>query len=162
MTMKTELQKFLATIIPNIAIRTIWEHDPDSGPISKECDASEDDDCQAWRSEVRATCIKNGEEIHGSAYLCGTFEKYGDAPEESNPTISGYEPQMTAEALEELKRQIEDACTVNAIAAAIAAIESRAQPHNYENRHYLSRLVYVPDCLCHLSHLEQLEDSARR
>lgn len=127
--MKTELQKFLATIIPSIAIQTIWEHDPDSGPISKECelfDASEDDDWQAWRSEVRATCIINGEEIHGSSYLGEIFEKYGDVPGESNPTILGYEPHMTVEALKELKRQIEDDCTVKAIDAAIAAIKSRA------------------------------------
>ena len=128
-TMKTELQKELAKICPSISISTIWEHDPDSGPISKECelfDASEDDDWQAWQSNVRAVAVVDGEEIEGNAYLGGIFEKYGDVPGESNPTILGYEPHMTVEALKELKRQIEDDCTVKAIDAAIAAIKSRA------------------------------------
>lgn len=103
--MKTELQKALASIAPSIHIQTIWSIDEDCGPISKECcgfDASEDDDRQAWQSEVRATCIIDGEEISGSAYLGGTWEKAGDLPEYSNPEISGYEPQMTEEALQEL------------------------------------------------------------
>lgn len=60
------------------------------------------DDWQAWQSEVSASAIINGEEVSASAYLGGTWEKATDHPETSNPDISGYEPDMTAEALGEL------------------------------------------------------------
>lgn len=103
--MKTELQKQLATIAPSVSIRTIWEIDPDHYDIRKDCDGFDDEnpeDWTCWQSEIRATAIIDGEEVTGSAYLGGTWEKAGDSPDESNPTISGYEPQMTVEALEEL------------------------------------------------------------
>jgi len=124
---KTELQKAIAKVAPSICIRTIWEHDPDCGPISKECDgfSDEDDDWQAWQSEVRATAIVDGAEISGSDYLGGTFEKVGDVPEESNPTISGYEPDMTERALDELAELaslISDPETLAEIEAAKAVI----------------------------------------
>mgnify|MGYP003556210305 CR=1 FL=1 len=102
---KTELQKALAAIAPSICIRTIWEHDEDCRDIRKDvCDMEDEDpdDWQAWQSNVKAVAIVNGEEIEGNAYLGGTWEKAGDVPEESNPEISGYENQMTVEALEEL------------------------------------------------------------
>lgn len=60
------------------------------------------DDWQAWQSEVSASAIIDGEMVTASAYLGGTWEKAGDHPETSNPDISGYEPGMTAEALDEL------------------------------------------------------------
>lgn len=107
--MKTELQQTLAKIAPYIAIRTLWEPDPDLRDIRKDCDGFEDedpDDWQAWQSEIRASAIVDGEEISGSAYLGGTWERAGDLPEYSNPEISGYEPQMTEEALEDLARLI--------------------------------------------------------
>jgi hypothetical protein len=107
--MKTDLQKKLAQIAPSISIKTIWEPDTDCGPISQDCDGfnSEDDHkWEAWQSEIRATAICNGEKITGSAYLGGTWERAGDNPAESNPNISGYEPQMTVEALNELMGQI--------------------------------------------------------
>jgi hypothetical protein len=106
---KTELQKALATIAPSISIRTIWEHDEDCRDIRKHCDGMENedpDDWQAWQSNVCAVAIIDGDEIEGNAYLGGTWEKAGDVPEESNPEISGYENQMTVEALEELGREI--------------------------------------------------------
>jgi hypothetical protein len=60
--------------------------------------------------------------------LGGTWEKAGDIPEESNPDISGYEPQMTIEALEELAVQIEkkggSQSLSTQITAAIAHIET--------------------------------------
>lgn len=105
--MKTELQKALSKIAPSICIQTLWEHDHDHSDIRKDCDGFDDenpDDWQAWQSEVRASAIGDGEEISGSAYLGGTWERAGDIPEESNPEISGYERQMTAEALEELSK----------------------------------------------------------
>ena len=104
--MKTKLQHELATVAPSIFIRTIWEPDPYCTDIRKECDGMDDenpDDWQAWQSEIRATAIHNGDEIRGSDYLGGTWEKAGDVPEESNPDVSGYEPDMTIRALEELR-----------------------------------------------------------
>lgn len=125
--MKTELQKQLAKIAPSISISTLWEHDPDCGPISKDCDgfdASEDEEWQAWQSEIRCTAIVEGEAIEGNAYLGGTWEKAGDSPEVSNPDISGYEPQMTVEALEELQHQVEEETLLAQIAAAAEHCEA--------------------------------------
>jgi len=107
--MKTELQKQLAKIAPSICIQTLWEHDPFSGPISKDCagfSPKDDHKWQAWQSEICATCIYDGEEITGSAHLGGTYELCGDGPAISNPEISGYENQMTVEALEELAKEL--------------------------------------------------------
>jgi len=103
--MKTKLQATLATIAPSISIQTEWSHDSDLRDIRKDCDGMDDEnpeDWQAWQSEVSASAIVNGEIVSASAYLGGTWEKAGDNPHESNPDISGYEPQMTAEALTEL------------------------------------------------------------
>lgn len=129
--MKTPLQKRLATLAPHVRIQTIWTHDPDLRDIRKDCDGFDDvdpDDWQAWQSEIRATAIVNGEEVSGSAYLGGTWEKAGDDPWVSNPDISGYEPQMTKEALRELATQIGeihgDCETLDQIAAAIDAIQA--------------------------------------
>lgn len=107
--MKTALQKQLTKVAPSLHIQTLWEHDPDHYDIRNECDGfdgEDPDDWQAWQSEVRATCIYDGEEITGSAYLGGTWEKSGDDPAASNSDISGYEPQMTVEALEELAKNL--------------------------------------------------------
>ncbi len=129
--MKTELQKQLAKIAPSICIETLWEHDHDCRDIRKDCDGFDDenpDDWQAWQSEVRATCIHEGEEITGSAYLGGTWEKAGDHPETSNPEISGYEHQMTVEALDELAKElpIVSASRLQAeITAALAFLASK-------------------------------------
>jgi hypothetical protein len=120
---KTELQKALAKIAPSISIRTIWEVDEDCRDIRKDCCGMEDEDpndWQAWQSNVCASAIVNGEEIEGNAYLSGTWEKAGDVPEESNPEISGYENQMTVEALEEL-RGIFSAAVHRSLAAEIDA-----------------------------------------
>lgn len=120
--MKTTLQKSLAKIAPYISIQTIWEHDHDLRDIRKDCDGFDEEDpedWQAWQSEVRATAICDGDELTGSAYLGGTWEQAGDNPAESNPDISGYEPQMTAEAIEELQKQLP--ATETALHAQIAA-----------------------------------------
>jgi hypothetical protein len=95
--MKTELQKQLAIIAPSISIRTRWSLDwseptPPEGP----------ENWTVWQSETTARIIIQGEEIVGRATLGGTFEKDGDDPNITNPTISGYENQMTVEALSEL------------------------------------------------------------
>jgi hypothetical protein len=115
--MKTALQKHLAALAPSIAIRTIWEHDPDHHDIRKDCDGFDDEnpaDWQAWQSEIRATAIVGGDEISGSAYLGGTWEKAGDNPAESNPEISGYELQMTDEALCDLAHSIPGTSPIHA------------------------------------------------
>lgn len=127
--MKTELQKQLAKIAPSICIQTLWEHDHDCRDIRDDCDGFDDedpDDWQAWQSEVRATCIHEGEEITGSAYLGGTWEKAGDHPETSNPEISGYEHQMTVEALDELAKGLPaDSITQDEVNAALAFLGSK-------------------------------------
>jgi hypothetical protein len=123
--MKTTLQKQLATLAPSISIKTVWEYDQECGPVSEECDGfdpSEDDDWEAWRSEVRATAIVDGDEVTGHAYLGGTFERSGDDPAISNPTISGYESQMTREALEELRDKITDNDLLEQINNAIESL----------------------------------------
>lgn len=100
--MKTLLQQKLATVAPYISIQTIWSPDPDMRDIRQDCEGMDDEnpeDWQAWQSEIRATAILNGEEVSSSDYLGGTWERAGDVPEESNPEISGYEAQMTSEAL---------------------------------------------------------------
>jgi hypothetical protein len=130
--MKTQLQKELAQIAPSICIETIWEHDPDLHDIRKDCDGMEDEDpadWQAWQSEIRATAIQAGEEVTGSAYLGGTWEKAGDNPATSNPNISGYEPQMTVEALTELLAitSILGRATRNQINEAIIHVERMMQ-----------------------------------
>ena len=93
--MKTELQKQLAIIAPSISIRTRWNLDW--------TEPTEDhEDWTAWQSEITAKVIIQGEEVTGSGPLGGIFEKNGDDPNFTNPTISGYENQMTIEALSEL------------------------------------------------------------
>jgi hypothetical protein len=109
--MKTELQHTLASIAPSISIKTLWEHDLDLYDIRKDCAGFDNEapaDWQAWQTEVRATVIHNGEEITGSAYLGGTWERAGDDPRITNPTISGYEPQQTSDALAELLLHLPD------------------------------------------------------
>jgi hypothetical protein len=139
--MKTTLQKHLATLAPSIAIQTIWEHDPDSrfseltGPGCA-FENEEPDDWQAWQSEIRAAAIVSGEEITGSAYLGGTWEKSGDNPAESNPEISGYENQMTVEALEELRDTAppESVLLGDQIAAALDYLKAEARRAYDEQR----------------------------
>jgi hypothetical protein len=123
--MKTKLQLQLAIIAPSICIETIWSHDDDSGPISKDCDGfdpSEDDEWQCWQSEIKATVIVDGNEVSGSAHLCGTWEKRGEHPSSSNTEISGYEPQMTEEALDDLRIYC-DASIIKQIDKAIRIIK---------------------------------------
>jgi hypothetical protein len=125
--MKTELQKKLAKIAPSVSIVTFWSHDPDLRDIREDCDGFDDedpDDWQAWLSEVRASAIADGEEISGSAYLGGTWEKADDVPEISNPTISGYERQMTEEALRELGEQITNEMLCSQIIEALRFLET--------------------------------------
>lgn len=120
--MKTQLQQEIAKIAPYISINTYWSHDADCGPISKDCDGftpDQDDDWQAWQSNVKAYAFIDGNDREGNAYLGGTWEKAGDNPEVSNPDISGYEAQMTVEALEELGQQSTDLIISNQVIAAI-------------------------------------------
>jgi hypothetical protein len=131
-TMKTPLQLALATIAPSISIRTIWEHMHDIREDCEGFDGEDPNDWQAWQSEVRATTIHKGEEITGSAYLGGTWEKAGDNPAESNPDISGYENQMTVEALEDLPELSEDLAAQ--VCAAIEYLKQEAH-RAYDAQH---------------------------
>jgi hypothetical protein len=105
--MKTKLQKALAAIAPSICIQTIWEHDPDARFPDSMMDENPDK-WNPWQSEVRASAIVAGEEITGSEHFGETWELSGDDPATSNPDISGYENQMTREALEELACLVPD------------------------------------------------------
>ena len=102
----TALQSALVAIAPSICLSTIWT--PDEAPDwslfepGNALDDQNPDAWQCWQSEVRACAIIGGAPVTGSEYMGGTWEKYGDNPAESNPTISGYEPQMAEEALNEL------------------------------------------------------------
>ena len=128
--MQTALQKQLSKIAPYIAIRTIWKHDTDHFDIRKDCDGFDDEnpeDWQAWQSEIRATAICDGREVTGSAYLGGTWEKAGDNPALSNPEISGYERQMTEEALRELGEQITEEILSNQIINALKYLSPLTQ-----------------------------------
>lgn len=98
----------LARIAPCIAVETIWTHDPDAKWDFDDPNMDEDD-YEAWQSEVKATIISQGQLVSGSAYLGGTWEKFGDFPWKTNPDISGYFPQMLDEALEELARYSDEA-----------------------------------------------------
>ena len=105
--MKTTLQKQLLEIAPSVAIETIWSHDTyASHDIFEPGNALDDqnpDNWQAWESEVRVTAISNGSVVTASDYLGGTWEPADKHPKESNPDISGYELQLTGQALEELR-----------------------------------------------------------
>ena len=122
-TIKTKLQTELAKILPFVVILTHWQHDTD---MCEKCEWMEDEDpndWQAWQSEVRATAIEEGEKLGGSAYLGGIWEQAEDLPEVSNPEISGYEAQMTIEALEELAKKITSPDQRAQINSAIAFIK---------------------------------------
>jgi hypothetical protein len=102
---KQEIMEAVAIAAPSIHLETIWSFDEDA---RWDIDDPELDpeDFTPWQSEVRATCIHNGQFVTGHAYLGGTWEKYGDSPEKSNPDISGYFPQKAEEALSELQKQL--------------------------------------------------------
>lgn len=106
----------LKTAAPSIAFLITWEHDPDAetGPDplnianiynpGNGLDGEDPDEWQAWQSDVSAACIIAGELRTGHDYLGGIYERADDDPTESNPTISGYLPDMLDRALDELDR----------------------------------------------------------
>ncbi len=117
----------------------MWSRDPDSEREWKELskpgncfDGEKRKDWTPWQSEIEALAIVGFEQVKGHAYLGGTWEKAGDKPHESNPEISGYENQMTIEALEELQKLVgkEEADRLK-IHEALAECKSIAR-QNYE------------------------------
>jgi hypothetical protein len=125
----SELLATLARLASSISIETIWEHDNDCGPISKDCDgftSEDDDEWQAWQSEVKASAIVCGKLVSGSAYLGATWERVGDHPSRSNPEISGYLPQMIEEALHDLALEPGSAGVSEQIVAALEIIKKLA------------------------------------
>lgn len=105
--MKTHDQiiEHLATELPFVSIETIFESDADA-VWDVESDDLDEDDFEAWNTEIKATAIHNGKLLQGSGYLGGTWTKYGDYPDAS---IGGYFPQMCQEALRELAKNMADA-----------------------------------------------------
>jgi hypothetical protein len=125
--MKTPLQTHLATLAPLVCISTSWGYDDDADrSIFHAGNALENEhprDWECWAVEITATTIHNGELVSGSAHLGGTWERQGDDPSQSNPEISGYEKQMTVEALEDLQKQLPDTHVANyQITATLAAL----------------------------------------
>jgi hypothetical protein len=122
--MKTELQTSLASIVPTVQIQTIWQRGWNAQETIHDVYGMEDedpDDWQAWESEVRASAVVNGELLTGSDYLCGIWERVGNDPRITDPTVSGYELDMTIAALSNLSDQIPSDYGVRLdIAAAIA------------------------------------------
>ena len=120
--MKTDTQTFraagllaqLALVAPSICIETLWAHD-DGAKWEKEWTAAGLDRAamQAWESEVKASAIYAGRLVSGSAYLGGTWEKFGVHPSKCNPEISGYLPQMIEEALQELLSALPESGTLD-------------------------------------------------
>lgn len=113
---RTHLQETLFQVAPLIRIRTIWEKDTGGEREWKELskagncfEGAKRSEWACWQSEVEALAIIDFERVTGSAYLAGTWEKKGDKPDISNPDISGYENQMTVEALEELEKRVSKA-----------------------------------------------------
>ncbi len=125
-TMKTTLQKKLAKIAPSICIKTTWSPDPNRG----EHDGRDDvrpDGWEAWNADITATIIVYGEEVVGRAGMGGVWQAPEDLPEIKNPDVSGYEAQMTQEALAELlwTVSIVDRVLRNQIHSAIEFIQKR-------------------------------------
>jgi hypothetical protein len=119
------LQKKLAQIAPNICIKTVWSRDEDY----ELCDGFEDvrkDGHWAWSADITATLIQNGEEITGKAGMSGVWQAPEDLPWLKNPDISGYEAQMTEEALSDLLETVSfaDRVTRNQIHNAIDQISN--------------------------------------
>lgn len=145
--MKSELQKELSFIAPHFFVETIWEHDDTASWSRSVSDvgypgnalADEDpDDWQAWQSEVRVMCVAGGELIESSEYLGGTWEKFGDDPEKTNPDISGYENQMTQECFESTLKKLElmNGCEDQLMKESVEAIEflKRRAQENYDKQ----------------------------
>jgi hypothetical protein len=112
--MKTELQKHLATIAPQVAIRTYYQTDDDAwnewDEMTKPGNCMEGERPEhwcAWQASIEAATVTLGELRTGTAYLGGNWERVGECPYKSNPTISGYEKQMTEEALQELRDNLD-------------------------------------------------------
>ena len=106
----TGLKLFTAALrkaAPSIAFSIDWRPDIGADPIHEACDgytAEYAPEWQAWCSKVTAAAIIDGETKAGSDYLSGTYERTDDDPNESNPFISGYLPDMIERALDELTR----------------------------------------------------------
>jgi hypothetical protein len=66
------------------------------------------DDWQAWTAEVRASATSDDRDVSVSAFLCGVWAGADELPEESNPTVSGYEIDLTIQALGDLATRIDD------------------------------------------------------
>jgi hypothetical protein len=110
--MKTKLQKELAKIISHAVIETIWERDRDGQAEFKKLQApgeafenEKQKDWVCWQSEVKVRVISGGKAFEHSTYLSGTWERKGSAPSKVNQNISGYENQMTRDALIALKEK---------------------------------------------------------
>lgn len=125
--MKTKLQLHLATIAPQIEITTHWTPDTLHPTEILDIDpTARPSDWQAWQTDIKVRAISGGKLHTASAYMCGTWEKRRAKPWNANPDVSGYEPQMIAEALRELGESLPDTAVLlgDQIAAALEAIRN--------------------------------------
>jgi hypothetical protein len=101
--MKSGIAIPLAKAAPHIAFSVSYVEDPNfvwdgDGPDPKE------DGYAPYDVTVTVHTIINGVKFEGDNYLGGTYEKWGSqGPEDPEPDIGGYLPQMIEEALDDLK-----------------------------------------------------------
>ena len=110
----TELIEALHLAAPSISITVMWTYDDDGAAEWDDLSSNpgdcfygtDRDDWVCWQTTTTASVIIDGEEIEGSDYLGGTWEKYDESPWVVNPDISGYFPDKARVALEELAKQL--------------------------------------------------------
>ena len=107
---KQDILVYFANHCPFLNLRTYWSVDPDPDlsifDIGCGLGGENPETWECFDTEVRASVIFEGNLVHGSAFMGGTWEKLENDPEENNPLISGYYPQMVWEALENLIKQL--------------------------------------------------------
>jgi len=106
--MKSGIKIPLAKAAPHIAFSVSYVEDPNfvwdgDGPDPRE------EGYAPYDVTVTAHTIINGVSFEGNNYLGGTYEKWGPrghGPENPEPDIGGYLPQMIDEALDDLKANV--------------------------------------------------------
>lgn len=136
-------------IAPSFCVEINWDHDPyatwdrsssDVGYAGNALCDEDPDDWQVWTTEVSVFCIHRGEKIEESEYMGGTWEREGDNPEITNPTISGYKSGLMKECfyrlLHKLQGDIADSALQNLREQCQAAIDLlyEEQAENYRKK----------------------------
>lgn len=96
-----ELIEALRTERPDVAIRVTKELD-DTYVWDGDGPDPADDGFAAYTVKVEAITIRNGKAYTGTAYLGGSYYKYGEPVDLIHEDVGGYLPQLIDEALKEL------------------------------------------------------------